>query len=64
MGNRLEEVAIAFLERGFPSDVNKPIFPIYDISQFEFPSYFLLAVALGLYELVTAMIKVNISTYR
>jgi len=63
MANRMESTCIAIMAKGFPWDVNAPIFataktvakgvsPLY-------PSYFLSAVALGLDTLVRFMIKVS-----
>ncbi|CAI2180968.1 14209_t:CDS:2, partial [Funneliformis geosporum] len=64
MANRLEDITLAMFERGFPSDVNSPIFskPTKNaerggISGLKFPSYFILAVALGLHGLVKVMLK-------
>ena len=64
MAHRLEDVTLVMYERGFPSDVNSPIFSKpkntdrSGISGLKFPSYFILAVALGLHNLVKAMLKV------
>ena len=64
MAHRLEDITLAMYERGFPSDVNTPIFSKPKnverggISGLKFPSYFILAVALGLYDLVKTMLKV------
>ncbi|CAB4377691.1 unnamed protein product [Rhizophagus irregularis] len=63
MAHRLEDITLSMYERGFPSDVNSPIFSKPKnadrggISGLKFPSYFILAVALGLHDLVKAMIK-------
>ncbi|CAG8554703.1 25229_t:CDS:2, partial [Dentiscutata erythropus] len=58
IANRMEDVALAMYERGFPVDVNSPIFvKNADRGGIKFPSYFILAVALGLNELVKAMVK-------
>ncbi|CAG8609688.1 5261_t:CDS:2, partial [Funneliformis mosseae] len=64
MAHRLEDITLAMFERGFPSDVNSPIFskPAKNaerggISGLQFPSYFILAVALGLHGLVKVMLK-------
>ncbi|KAF9331352.1 Ankyrin repeat domain-containing protein 46 [Podila minutissima] len=63
---RMERVAIELVERGFPADVNYPILGrSRDDSwmkpgkkpSFEYPSYFLVAVGLGMGHLVKAMIK-------
>jgi hypothetical protein len=64
MAHRLEDITLSMYERGFPSDVNSPIFSKPKntdrggMSGLKFPSYFILAVALGLYDLVKAMLKV------
>ncbi|GBB92431.1 hypothetical protein RclHR1_02000012 [Rhizophagus clarus] len=63
MAHRLEDITLSMYERGFPSDVNSPIFSKPKntdrggISGLKFPSYFILAVSLGLYDLVKAMLK-------
>lgn len=63
---RMEQVAIELVERGFPFDVNYPILgKARDeyrtkpgrTGPFEYPSYFIVAVGLGLSNLVKAMIK-------
>ncbi|KAJ8324974.1 hypothetical protein QVD99_000257 [Batrachochytrium dendrobatidis] len=70
MANRLESVCLAFLEKGFPCNINAPIFgPANpDLSKFNFPTYFILAVALGLDNMARYMLKqkgnVNASWYR
>ncbi|CAG8832356.1 30375_t:CDS:2, partial [Racocetra persica] len=62
IAHRMDDVALAMYERGIPGDVNSPIFVKNTknsdrggISGLKFPSYFILAVALGLNELVKAM---------
>ncbi|RIB12868.1 hypothetical protein C2G38_1780423 [Gigaspora rosea] len=64
IAHRMDDVALAMYERGIPSDVNSPILVKNSkntdrggISGLKFPSYFILAVALGLNELVKAMVK-------
>ncbi|KAH6583928.1 hypothetical protein BASA60_001188 [Batrachochytrium salamandrivorans] len=70
MANRLEPVCMAMLEKGFPANINVPIFgpPNPDISKFNFPSYFFLAIALSLDGMAKSMLKlkgnVNASWYR
>jgi len=63
MAHRLEDVAMAMYERGIPSNVNGEIFvkPENENNAFEFkfPSYFILAVALGLHNLAKTMIRVS-----
>ncbi|KAF9185040.1 hypothetical protein BGZ51_002982 [Haplosporangium sp. Z 767] len=63
---RMEQVAIELVERGFPFDVNYPIIgKARDeyrtkpgrTGPFEYPSYFIVAVGLGMCNLVRAMIK-------
>ncbi|KAF9391069.1 hypothetical protein CPC16_004611 [Podila verticillata] len=63
---RMERVAIELVDRGFPSDVNYPILGrsrddswmrLGKKPSFEYPSYFLVAVGLGMGHLVKAMIK-------
>ncbi|KAI9597917.1 hypothetical protein BDF19DRAFT_259819 [Syncephalis fuscata] len=71
--NRMEQVVLLMLERGFPSDFNAPILKQDDSSNngkkgksFQYPSYFLFAVATGMYNVVAYMIKrsnVNQSWY-
>ncbi|KAL7749988.1 hypothetical protein RI367_004503 [Sorochytrium milnesiophthora] len=62
VSKRHESLAIKLHERGYPPDVNSPIFvPISagpgEPVKFSFPSYFMLAVGFGLVNLVTAMLK-------
>jgi hypothetical protein len=63
MAHRLEDVAMAMYERGIPTDVNREIFIRSENKNnafgFKFPSYFILAVALGLHNLAKAMIRVS-----
>ncbi|KAF9366255.1 hypothetical protein BGX34_004706 [Mortierella sp. NVP85] len=63
---RMEQVAVELVERGFPFDVNYPILgKARDeyrtkpgrTGPFEYPSYFIVAVGLGMSNLVKAMIK-------
>ncbi|KAG0043243.1 hypothetical protein BGZ83_011681 [Gryganskiella cystojenkinii] len=63
---RMEQVAIELVDRGFPIDVNYPIIgKARDeyrtkpgrTGPFEYPSYFIVAVGLGMHNLVKAMIK-------
>ncbi|KAF9579872.1 hypothetical protein BGW38_003693, partial [Lunasporangiospora selenospora] len=63
---RMELVAIEFVDRGFPIDVNYPIIGSSRdeyrtkpgrTGPFEYPSYFIVAVGLGMSNLVKAMIK-------
>ncbi|KAG0248484.1 hypothetical protein BG011_010223 [Mortierella polycephala] len=63
---RMEQVAIELVERGFPFDVNYPVIgKARDeyrtkpgrTGPFEYPSYFIVAVGLGMCNLVRAMIK-------
>ncbi|KAI1309130.1 hypothetical protein EDD11_004141 [Mortierella claussenii] len=63
---RMEQVAIELVDRGFPIDVNYPIIgKARDeyrtkpgrTGPFEYPSYFIVAVGLGMGDLVRAMIK-------
>jgi hypothetical protein len=66
--NGLESVCLQFYERGFPQNVNssilghKTLFPPPDSSgpreEFQFPSYFILMVGIGLDNVVRAMVKV------
>jgi hypothetical protein len=64
---RMEQVAIELVDRGFPIDVNYPIIgkardeyktKAGRTGPFEYPSYFIVAVGLGMCNLVKAMIKV------
>ncbi|KAF9108414.1 hypothetical protein BGX27_008355 [Mortierella sp. AM989] len=63
---RMEQVAIELVDRGFPIDVNYPIIGKAKdehrtkpgrTGPFEYPSYFIVAVGLGMCNLVKAMIK-------
>ncbi|KAG0015983.1 hypothetical protein BGZ80_009503 [Entomortierella chlamydospora] len=63
---RMEQVAIELVDRGFPIDVNYPIIGKAGdehrtkpgrTGPFEYPSYFIVAVGLGMCDLVKAMIK-------
>ncbi|KAG0303163.1 hypothetical protein BGZ98_006946 [Dissophora globulifera] len=63
---RMEQVAIELVDRGFPVDVNYPILGRAGdeyrtkpgrTGPFEYPSYFIVAVGLGMFNLVRAMIK-------
>lgn len=63
MANRLEDVALAMYERGIPGDINSPILSRknsehVNIPCIKLPSYFILALSLGLFGLVRAMLKV------
>jgi len=74
MTKKLENISMLFLTKGFPENVNSSIF---DVSMnltkkqkknntLQFPSYFILAVALGLMDVVKFMIKkaiVNLSWF-
>lgn len=58
----MESVVLAIIEKGFPSNMNHPIFGVY--SKYEkslFPSYFLLAITTGFSSVVKSMIAVTIS---
>ncbi|KAJ3130467.1 hypothetical protein HK098_000032 [Nowakowskiella sp. JEL0407] len=55
MANGMENVCMVMLERGFPQNVNNSFTHRGD--RFVFPSFFLLAVGLGLDNVVRAMIK-------
>ncbi|CAG8472061.1 1227_t:CDS:10 [Diversispora eburnea] len=64
MTHRLEDVALAMYERGIPRDVNSPILfkktkntERNNMSELKLPSYFILAVKFGLYNLVRIMLK-------
>jgi len=59
MLNNLEPVALAMLDKGFPPNVNLPIFEIQMSNDIKvnLPSYFILAVALGLDNVIKVMIK-------
>ncbi|KAI9139102.1 hypothetical protein BKA69DRAFT_690231 [Paraphysoderma sedebokerense] len=58
---RAESIALRIYEKGFPPDCNAPVLVSAiqrtDTPKFIFPSYFLLAVAFGLSNLVNAMLK-------
>jgi len=57
-------VVLHFMEKGFPRDVNAPVFEIVleggenGASSIPCPSYFMLAVSYGLEEVVSAMSRV------
>lgn len=66
---RMEQVAIELVDRGFPIDVNYPIIgkardeyktKAGRTGPFEYPSYFIVAVGLGMCNLVKSMIKVSL----
>ena len=57
---RMEAVCLQMFEKGFPSSPASPIFGTISAEKFAFPSYFQLAVAMELVELVKAMIKAPI----
>jgi hypothetical protein len=57
MANRMEDVCIAMMDRGFPMDINAPI--IMDIdSKHHYPSFFMLSVVFGLDRVIKTIIKV------
>jgi len=59
MLNNLEQVVLAMLDKGFPPNINLPIFEIKmsnDV-KINLPSYFILAVALGLDNVIKVMIR-------
>jgi hypothetical protein len=58
MANRLQGVCLIMIEKGFPVNVNAPIFGGTNQSLLIFPSYFQLAVVFDLIEVCKAMIKV------
>jgi hypothetical protein len=63
--NRMEQVVLMLMERSIPSDFNTPILlknsngSKKNANGFRYPSYFLLAVATGMYSVVNHMIKVG-----
>jgi hypothetical protein len=63
VSKRMERLSMKLFERGYPPDVNAPIFvPNVDKGEtpkFIFPSYFLLALGFGLVNLVIVMLKVG-----
>ncbi|KAJ3366113.1 hypothetical protein HDU91_001987, partial [Kappamyces sp. JEL0680] len=74
LANRMQSVCIQIMEKGFPPNVNTPIFATThshtknDKNEFTFPSYFQLAVSLNLVDVVRFMIKgkadVDLSWYQ
>lgn len=65
MLNNLEPVVLSMLDKGFPPNINLPIYEIQmsnDI-KVDLPSYFLLAVALGMDNVIKVMIKVRFFNY-
>ncbi|KAL6624289.1 ankyrin [Neocallimastix sp. 'constans'] len=74
MTKKLENISLLFLNKGFPNNVNSSIFDANmnltkkqkKNDNLQFPSYFILAVALGLMDVVNFMIKkaiVNLSWF-
>lgn len=74
MSKKYENLTLIFLDKGFPENVNRSIFDVSLNSNkkqkknfnLAFPSYFILAVALGLSDVVKVMIKkaiVNLSWF-
>jgi len=61
MLNNLEPVVLSMLDKGFPPNINLPIFEIQmsNDTKVNLPSYFLLAVALGLENVIKVMIRVR-----
>jgi len=59
MFNNLEPVIMLMLEKGFPPNINLPIYEIQmsNDMKVDLPSYFILAVALGNINVIKAMIK-------
>jgi len=66
MTKKLENISMMFLNKGFPENVNCSIFDVSlnltkkqkKNNTLQFPSYFILAVSLGLMDVVKFMIKV------
>ncbi|KAJ3007897.1 hypothetical protein HKX48_008879, partial [Thoreauomyces humboldtii] len=56
MANAMEPVCMIMLDKGFPGDVNAPVFKSED-SRFLCPSYFLMCVGLRLHNLVFHMVQ-------
>ena len=63
IANRMQSVCLLFMEKGFPQNVNSPIYAtnFKDADAFTFPTYFQLAVSAGLYDVAKVMIKVIIN---
>ena len=61
LANKLESVCLLLLEKGFPENVNAPIFggDSTKATLFRFPSYFLVSIAFGMDSITRAMIKVT-----
>jgi hypothetical protein len=70
MMNRMEKMACMILDRGFPHNVNQPIFTMrsskkypthipFRINASLFPSYFIVAVAMNFETLIRFMIKAS-----
>ncbi|KAI8055473.1 hypothetical protein BDF22DRAFT_385418 [Syncephalis plumigaleata] len=71
LSNRMEQVVLFMLERGIPSDINAPILKYNQNNNnnqnssnngkknksFQYPSYFLYAIATGMYNVIAHMIK-------
>ena len=60
MSARMESICLQMYEKGFPASPSLPIFGTISAEKFAFPSYFQLAVALEMVDLVRGMIKVYI----
>ncbi len=68
LAHRMEKIALLMLDRGFPPDVNAPIFSApkkyaesvpFRINTSLLPSYFIVAVAMGYETIMKFMIKVR-----
>jgi len=68
MMKKFEDISVMFLNKGFPENVNCSIFDVFlnltrkqkKNNTLQFPSYFILAVSLGLMDVIKVMIKVKI----
>ncbi|KAI9224940.1 hypothetical protein BC828DRAFT_401840 [Blastocladiella britannica] len=61
LSKRMERVCLKIYEKGYPAEVNAPIFspnvPKGETPKFGFPSFFLLSVGFGMHALATSMVK-------
>lgn len=58
----MDTLTMAIIEKGFPRNMNHPIFGVHSKHQKSiFPTYFLLAISQGNMALIKQMISVNIA---
>lgn len=59
MSRKMQVICLQIMEKGYPVNVNSPVYTPKDTSQLTLPSYFQLAVSLDLVEVVKVMLKVT-----